>query len=162
MVLVALQNMKSSLSEEISKVNARVNHLILNPPGIVPSLQPYEDFGEFTLPTMEDHLDAEKPKRYPTIEEKCRMEGLYFDLAKLLHSSGRCAPFTEDDHLFFAEFLSHFLRELHWDLSPALYSEDQLNHLANVWNTRCKEEQALTKKYQDCDLFDDLFGSTSP
>jgi hypothetical protein len=90
------------------------------------------------------------------------MEGLYFDLAKLLHTSSRCAPFTENNHTLFADFLSRFLHKLHWDLTPAMYSEDQLNHLATLWNARSAKEQALSKKCHDHNLFNDLFGSTSP
>jgi hypothetical protein len=140
MVLAALNGMRSSLSEEISKVNARVDQLILHPTGIVPSSQPYDDFGDFALPTAEDRMDDVPSARYSTAEEESRTEGLYFDLANILHSSGRCAPFTEDDHLLFGDFLSCFLRELKWDLTPTSFTVDQLNHLANVWNARSKEE----------------------
>jgi hypothetical protein len=92
MVLAALHSMQSNLSEEISKVNARVDQMILNPPGIVPSSQPFDDFGDFSLPTTEEHLAAGDLARYTTAEEEARTENLYFDLAHILSSSGRCPP----------------------------------------------------------------------
>jgi hypothetical protein len=160
MVLAALSNMKTSLSEEINKVNARVDQLILNPPGVVPSSQPFDDFGDFSLPTAEDHMDAEDFARYSTAEEESRLESLYFDLARILHSSGRCPPIQ--DHDIFADFLSRFLRELHWPLTPATFTAEQLDHCAKLWNVRCNEETAIVKAAQDRDLFDDLFGGNAP
>jgi hypothetical protein len=159
MVLAALTNMQTSLSDEISKVNARVDQLILNPPGVVPSSQPFDDFGDFSLPTAQDHMDAEEFARYSTVEEETRLENLYFDLARILHSSGRCPPIQ--DHDIFADFLSRFLRELHWPLTPATFSPDQLDHCAKLWNARCNEETLIVKAAQDRDLFDDLFGGNA-
>jgi hypothetical protein len=156
MVLAALNNMQSSLSEEISKVNARVDQLILNPPGVVPSSQPFDDFGDFSLPTTEDHMAADDLARYTTAEEESRVENLYFDLAQILRSSGRCPPIQ--DHDLFADFLSRFLRELNWPLTPANFSASQLDHCAKLWNARCAEEAAVMRDAQDGDLFDDLFG----
>jgi hypothetical protein len=160
MVLAALNGMKASLSEEISKVNARVNHLILNPPGIVPSSQPFDDFGDFGLPTADERMDEGDLARFTTVEEECRQEGLYFDLTHTLFSSGRCP--TIQDHDLFADFLSRFLQELNWPLAPASFSSDQLDHLASLWNARCKEESALLREHQDRDLFEDLFGASTP
>jgi hypothetical protein len=71
MVLATLQNMKSSLSQEINKVNTWVDQLILNPLGTIPSLQPYKDFGKFALPTLEDHHSDADLARYTTVEDKC-------------------------------------------------------------------------------------------
>jgi hypothetical protein len=160
MVLAALTNMKSSLSEEISKVNARVDQLILNPPGVVPSSQPFDDFGDFSLPTAADHMEAEEFARYSTVDDKARLENSYFDLARILHSSGRCPPIQ--DHDIFADFLSRFLRELQWPLTPDTFSAEQLDHCARLWNARCSEETQIVKAAQDRDLFDDLFGGNAP
>jgi hypothetical protein len=160
MVLAALNNMKTALSDEIHKVNARVDQLILNPPGIVPSSQPFDDFGDFSLPTADERMEAEDLTKYTSAEEEIRIENLYFDLVKILESSGRCPPIQ--DHDLFADFLSRFLRELHWPLTPATFSADQLDHCAKLWNARCTEEASLMKSAQDRDLFDDLFGGNAP
>jgi hypothetical protein len=160
MVLAALSNMKTSLSEEINKVNARVDQLILNPPGIIPSSQPFEDFGDFSLPTAEECMEAEDTSRYTTIQEDITMENLYFDLAQILVSSGRCPAIH--DHDLFADFLSRFLRELNWPLAPDSFTADQLDHCARLWNARCSEEALILKEAQDRDLFDDLFGGQAP
>jgi hypothetical protein len=169
MVLTALESMKSSLSAKIHKVNECVDTLILNPPDLVPSLQPYADFGDFTLPTTSDHqqfndvaLNPKDHARYTTLDKEIHTEGLYFDLAKILHSTGHCAAFNEEAHLTFAEFLHHILRELGWPLTPATFLEEQLNHLARCWNARCSEEVAATKHFQDLDLFNDLFDTNHP
>jgi hypothetical protein len=160
MVLAALSNMKTSLSEEINKVNARVDQLILNPPGLVPSSQPFDDFGDFSLPTADERMEAENFAWYTSAEEEIRTENLYFDLAKILQDFGRCQPIQ--DHDLFADFLSRFLRELHWPLTPASFSPDQLDHCAKLWNNRCTEEAKIMKDAQDRDLFDDLFGGNAP
>jgi hypothetical protein len=162
MVLSALQNMKASLTDEISKVNAWVDQLILNPLGIIPSSQPFDDFGDFALPTTEEHLSPEHTAHYTTAEEEAHLENLYFDLAKILSSSGRYGPFAEEDHCLFADVLSRFLRELKWDLTPYSFMVDQLDHIARVWNARCAEEQVASKHFLERDLFDDLFGTSSP
>jgi hypothetical protein len=169
MVLVAIDNMKSSLSVEILKVNKCIDALILNPPDLVPTSQPYDDFGDFTLPTTADHQQFDCADEhckdnacYTMIEEEIHTEGLYFDLAKILHSSGRCAAFSEDNHLHFIKFLHQILWELGWPLTPATFSDNQLGHLAKCWNVCCTEEVAAMKHFQDCDLFNDLFGTTHP
>jgi hypothetical protein len=159
MVLGALNNMKSSLSDKINKVNARVDQLILNPPGIVPSSQPFDDFGDFSLPTPEDRMAADDLAWFTMAEEEAWVEDLYFNLARLLMSSGRCPPIQ--DHDVFADFLSRFLRELNWPLAPSSYSASQLDHCAKLWNARCTEEAAILRDAQDRDLFDDLFGGNS-
>jgi hypothetical protein len=159
MVLAALNNMKSSLSDEISKVNAQVDQLILNPLGVVPSSQPFDDFGDFSLPTTEERMEADDLARFVTAEDETQVENLYFDLAHRLMTSGRCPPIQ--DHDIFADFLSRFLRELNWPLTPASYSASQLDHCAKLWNARCTEEAAIMREAQDRDLFDDLFGGNS-
>jgi hypothetical protein len=58
----------------------------------------------------------------------------------------------------FAEFLSRFLRELNWALTPTNFSASQLDHCAKLWNARCTEEATLMRDAQDRDLFEDLFG----
>jgi hypothetical protein len=160
MVLAALNNMKTTLSDEIHKVNARVDQLILNPTGIVPSSQPFGDYGDFSLPTAAECMEAEDYVNVPSAEEEIRTESLYFDLAKILESSGRCPPIQ--DHDLFADFLSRFLRELHWPLTPKTFSADQLDHCAKLWSARCTEEVSLMKSAQDRDLFNDLFGGNAP
>ena len=65
MVLVALDSMKTLLSAKIHKVNEQVDALILNPPNIVPSSQPYADFGNFTLPTASDHHQFDHEVKNP-------------------------------------------------------------------------------------------------
>jgi hypothetical protein len=162
MVLAALDGLKSSLSAEIQKVNSRVDQLILYPTDLVPSSQPYEDFGDFALPTSEEVKDAAASSTFHTLDDDIQLEGLYFELASILQSSGKCLPFTETDHEIFGDFLARFLRELHWELTPSSYTEDQLNHIASLWNARSTEERALTKKYLDRDLFDDLYGASIP
>jgi hypothetical protein len=151
MVLAALNGMRTSLSKEISKVNARVDQLILNPPGIIPSSQPFDDFGDFSLPTAEDRMDTADLARYTSAEEEHRVESLYFDLAHTLFSSSRCLAIQ--DHDLFADFLSRFLWELNWPLTPVTFSMDQLDHLAKLWNARCTEEVAIMRDAQDRDLF---------
>jgi hypothetical protein len=169
MVLAAIDNMKSSLSVEIIKVNEWVDALILNPPDLVPSSQPYEDFGDFSLPTTADHQQFNRSHtievdntHYTTVEEESHIEGLYFDLAKILYTSGRCTAFSEEDHCHFAKLLTCILAELGWPLMPASFSPDQLDHVARCWNACCSEEEAAMKHFQDLDLFDDLFSTTHP
>jgi hypothetical protein len=162
MVLAALDSMKCSLSAEIHKVNAHIDHLILNPPGIVPSSQPFEDFGDFTFPSQETNDDAPAVPTFTMPDEEICLEGLYFDLAKILHSSGRCSSFSDEDHELFADFLSCFLWELKWDLIPHSYTADQLDHVAQLWNARNAEIEASSKHFHDLNLFDDLFGTSAP
>jgi hypothetical protein len=90
------------------------------------------------------------------------MEGLYFNLAKTLFTSRRCADFSEEDHCQFAELLARILPELGWMLEPSSFSPDQLDHIACFWNTCCTEEAAAMARFQDLDLFNDLFGTTHP
>jgi hypothetical protein len=99
---------------------------------------------------------------YTTLDQEIHTEALYFDLAKILHSSSHCAAFSENDHLAFVEFLHCILQELGWPLTPATFLDDQLGHLARCWNTYCTEEAAATKCFQDVDLFNDLFGTNLP
>jgi hypothetical protein len=68
MVLAALDGLKSSLLAEIQKVNSRVDQLILNPPDLVPSSQPFDDFGDFALPTTEDDMEAATLASYAEAE----------------------------------------------------------------------------------------------
>jgi hypothetical protein len=162
MVLAALNGMKDSLSEEINKVNARVDQLILHPPGIAPSSQPFEDFGDFGLPTADDLMEADEQEQIKLrqIDEEARLENLYFDLTSILFSSRHCP--AVQDHDLFADFLSRSLRELKWTLDPPSFSPDQLDHLAKLWHIRCSEEATLLREFQDRDLFDELFGASSP
>jgi hypothetical protein len=162
MVLAALNGMKDSLSEEINKVNACVDQLILHPPGVAPSSQPFEDYGDFCLPTADELMEADEQEqaKLRQVDEEAHLENLYFDLTSLLFSS-RCCPAVQD-HDLFADFLSRSIRELNWTLDPSSLSPDQLDHLAKLWRLCCSEEATLLRKFQDCDLFDELFGASSP
>jgi hypothetical protein len=169
MVLVALDNMKTSLLADIHKVNKHVDDLILNPSNLVPSSQPYTDFSDFALPTTSKYNQFDtsmKPSddlaKYTTLDEEIHTKGLYFDLAKILHSSSCCAAFSNDDHFDFAKFLHCILTELGWPLTPGSFLEEQLSHLARCWNACCTEKEASTKCFQDLDLFNDLFGMNFP
>jgi hypothetical protein len=173
MVLAALDGMKSALSAEINKVNACVDQLILNPSGIVPSSQPHQDYGNFSLPTTADHQEFGDWTQAPDdpsdplfdqmmADDECAQEALFFDLAKILYTLGRCRPFSEDNHLLFVEFLHRLLKELGWALTPTTFSPEQLNHIGTHWNAHLTEEVETAKHFQDIDLFDDLFSHNAP
>jgi hypothetical protein len=172
MVLTALNGMKASLSDEISKVNARVDQLILHPPGIVPSSQPYADFGDYALPTTGEHTEFGNWSQAPNdpsdplfdqtmADEHSAQEALVFDLAKALESSGRCSPLSTDDHEEFATFIHHTLPKLGWTLSST-YSDEQLNRLGQLWVAWVSKAADAEKPFLDAALFDDLFGGQAP
>jgi hypothetical protein len=53
-------------------------------------------------------------------------EALYFNLIKALHTSGQCPAFSTDNHNLFVDFLGPLLKQLSWDLTPAMFSDEQL------------------------------------
>jgi hypothetical protein len=173
MVLAALNGMQTALSAEILKVNARVDQLILNPPGTVPSSQPHEDYGDFALPmTSEvrefgDWTQAPDDPSDPLFDQTMADEGiaqeaLLFDLVKILQSTGHCPPLSGDDDDHFATFLFQTITKLGWGLTPTTFTEEQLNHLGRRWTSWVSKEADLSKPFQDAALFDDLFGGQAP
>jgi hypothetical protein len=165
--------MQSALSAEILKVNARVDQLILNPPGIVPSSQPHADYGDFALPTTSDVKefgdwtqapdDPSDPLFDQTMaDEHVAQEALLFDLSKILQSTGRCPPLKGDEDDKFATFLFQSVTDLGWGLTPASFSDEQLNHLGRLWTKWLTNDAEADKPFLDAALFDDLFGSQAP
>jgi hypothetical protein len=120
MVLAALSKMGDSLSSEISKVNARVDALIINPPGIVPSSQPYDDYGDFALPTSQDgeyRNWTQAPDNlsdplfdHAMADQGISKEALYFDLTGILVSSNCCLPriLSLSSHSLYLFALRHY------------------------------------------------------
>jgi hypothetical protein len=173
MVLAALHGMQASLSAEILKVNSRVDQLILNPPGLVPSSQPHEDYGDFALPTTTETRefgdwtqapdDPSDPLFDQTMaDDHVAQEALLFDLAKMLQSSGRTPPLKGDEDDKFATFLFQSVNDLGWGLTPATFSAEQLDHLGRLWTKWITNEDEADKPFHDAALFDDLFGSQAP
>jgi hypothetical protein len=173
MVLAALNGMQASLSAEILKVNNRVDQLILNPPGVVPSSQPHEDYGDFALPTTSqtrefgDWTQAPDDPSDPLFDqtmadEHVAQEALLFDLTKILQSTARVPPLLGDDDDKFATFLFQTVTDLGWGLTPATFSTEQLDHLGQLWTKWTNADAEAEKPFHDGALFDDLFGSQAP
>jgi hypothetical protein len=55
-------------NKEVSKANSRIDSLIANLPGIIPSSQPFADYSDFSLPDGPSHWDI-NPEHIPNVTD---------------------------------------------------------------------------------------------
>ena len=71
MILMALHSLTTAMAEtnkEVSKANSRIDSLIANLPGIIPSSQPFADYSVFSLPDGPSHWDI-NPEHIPNVTD---------------------------------------------------------------------------------------------